>query len=115
MHEYGIVQSLLSQVDDSVHAHAGLRAIRVVVGVNGATHADERLLREAFEVFKGGTTASQAELVLQRLPFNLYCLDCEAWAFLDDGDGRRCPHCGSGATLPADRHDVCLNSVVIEV
>lgn len=115
MHEYGIVESLLSQVDVNVHAHAARRATRVVISVNGATAADERLLRDAFETFKHGTTASQAELVLERVPLRMYCLDCEDWTAAEDGHGRRCRRCGGGATLPADHHDVCLKSVEIEV
>jgi hydrogenase nickel incorporation protein HypA/HybF len=115
MHEYGIVESLLSQVDQNVHAQAGQRAVRIVLSVTGATAADERLLRDAFEQFKTGTTAGAAELVLERAPLKVYCLDCEAWAFPADGHGLHCPHCGSGTTLPADRQDVCLKSVEIEV
>jgi hydrogenase nickel incorporation protein HypA/HybF len=115
MHEYGIVESLLSQVDKNVRAYAGQRAVRIVLAVTGATVAEEGLLREAFEQFKSGTTAGAAELVLERVPLKVYCLDCENWAFPADGHGLRCPRCGSGATLPADRHDVCLKSVEIEV
>lgn len=115
MHEYGVVESLLRQVDQNVRAHAGRRAVRVVLTVTGATAAEEGLLRDAFEIFKYGTAAGEAELVLERVPLKVHCLDCGILAVLDDGHGRDCPHCGSGATLPADRHDLCLKSVEIEV
>lgn len=115
MHEYGIVRGLLSLVDENVRAHAGRRAVRVVLGLGGATAAEEHALRDAFEAFKAGTTASDAELVLEHAPLNVYCLDCTAMAFLPGGHGRRCPQCGSGAALPVDRQDIYLKSVEIEV
>lgn len=115
MHEYGIVRGLLSLVDENVRAHAGRRAVRVVLGLGGATTAEEHTLRDAFEVFKAGTTASHAELVLEHAPDMVYCLDCAAVAVLPAGHGRRCPQCGSGAALPAGRQDICLKSVEIEV
>jgi hydrogenase nickel incorporation protein HypA/HybF len=115
MHEYGMVESLLCQVDENVHAQAGQRATRIVIGMTGATAAEERLLQGAFARLKAGTTADTAELVVERTPFGMYCLDCCEVSALADGVGRRCAHCGSNMTLPTDRHDVCLKSVEIEV
>ena len=112
VHEYVMVRELLSQVDASVRAQAGRRAVRVVLGVTGATGPEERLLRDAFDMFKAGTSAGQAALVLECAPSEVCCLDCGALAMLADG---RCSRCGGGTVMPAGRHDIFLKSVEIEV
>jgi Zn finger protein HypA/HybF involved in hydrogenase expression len=112
MHEYGIVTDLLSLVDEYVRAHAGRRATRVVLDVTGATGPEEHLLRDAFDVFKAGTSAGEAELVLERAPFEVCCLGCGRLAVPANG---HCPLCGSGTVLPAQAQGICLKSVEIEV
>lgn len=112
MHEYGMVRELLRQVDESVHAQSGRRAARVVLGVSGATGPEECMLRDAFEAFKTGTSAGQAELVIERAPFEVCCLDCGALAGPADG---QCSRCGSCTVLPAGGQDIFLKSVEIEV
>jgi Zn finger protein HypA/HybF involved in hydrogenase expression len=112
VHEYGIVRGLLSLVDEQVRAHGGRRAVRVVLGVTGASGPEERLLRDAFEAFKTGTSADEAELVLERAPAEVCCLGCGRLAIAANG---RCPRCGSATVLPARAQDICLKSVEIEV
>jgi Zn finger protein HypA/HybF involved in hydrogenase expression len=112
MHEYGMVRDLLAQVDQIVRVQAGRQAVRVVLGVTGATGPEEHLLRDAFDAFKVGTSAGQAELVLERAPFEVCCLDCGAVAMPAQG---RCSLCGSGTVLPASGQDIYLKSVEIEV
>ncbi|HEY5989399.1 MAG TPA: hydrogenase maturation nickel metallochaperone HypA [Streptosporangiaceae bacterium] len=115
MHEYGIVRNLLSAVDEHVRAQAGrrpARAVRVVLSVTGVTGPDEHVLRDAFDAFKAGTSADQAELVLERAPLEICCLACGRLAIPANG---RCPLCGSDTILPAKVQDICLKSVEIEV
>jgi len=115
MHEYGIVRSVLSVVDEQVHAHDGRRALRVLLGASGMTGAEERLLHQAFDAFKADTTARDAELVVERVPLEVCCVDCGAQASLADSHDRRCPRCGSDAALPIRGQDIFLKSVEIEV
>jgi hydrogenase nickel incorporation protein HypA/HybF len=114
MHEYGIVRSVLSLVDENVRANDGRRAVRVLLSVSGLAAGEERLLREAFDTFKAGTLAGDADLVLEDAPVEVWCPDCGARARLAGGQDRRCPQCGSGAVLIAPG-DIVLKSVEIEV
>lgn len=114
MHEYGIVRDLLSVVDEHVRAQArrrAARAVRVVLGVTGATAPQEHLLRAAFDAFKAGTSADQAELVLERAPLEVCCLSC---GHLAESANGQCPLCGGDTVLPARVQDIFLISVEIE-
>lgn len=112
MHEYGLVRDLLAQIDETVREQAGRRAVRVIVCATGVSGAEERVLREAFATFRAGTSASQAELLVDRMPSQVCCLDCGVVAIPADG---WCSLCGGGAVVPAGRRDFWLKSVEIEV
>jgi hydrogenase nickel insertion protein HypA len=113
MHEYGIVQNLLSQVDEQVRDHAGKRAVRVVLAVEGG-HVDERFLRDAFDTFKAETTARYAELVVTQKPLEVWCPDCGATAEVAH-DEKACPRCGGVGIRMAPTDEIFLQSVEIEV
>jgi hydrogenase nickel insertion protein HypA len=113
MHEYGIVQDLLSRVDYQVRSHQGARAVRVVIAVDGG-HLDEAFLRDAFDTFKTETTASGAELVVERKPVQGWCLECGAHS-VAASEHAVCPSCGCALVLAASGDDIYLQSVEIEV
>ena len=113
MHEYGIVQNLLSQVDEQVRSHEGKRAIRVVLAIDGG-HVDERFLRDAFDMFKVQTTANDAELVVNEAPKGMWCLECGARTTVMHGDSA-CPRCGGAGVQIASTDEIYLQSVEIEV
>lgn len=113
MHEYGIVQDLLSQVDEQVRNHQGKRAVRVVLGVDGG-HVDEAFLRDAFDMFRVETTARDAELIVTRAPVDLWCPECGARTTAARGDSA-CPRCGGAGVLMPSTDEIYLQSVEIEV
>lgn len=113
MHEYGIVENLLSQVDEQVRGHEGKRAVRIVLAVDGG-HVDERFLRDAFDMFKVATTARDAELVVAQAPVELWCPACGARTIAADG-GSACPHCGGAGVRITPTDEIYLQSVEIEV
>lgn len=106
---------MLSEVDNNVRANAGLRAVRVCLSVSGMAPAEERMLLEAFDTFKTGSTASEAELQLEHAPCEVYCLDCGCQALLADPSEPHCGKCGSAATRPVHGEVIFLKSVEIEV
>ncbi len=112
MHEYGVVQDLLSQVDAQVREHQGRRAVRVVVVVDGG-HLDEGFLRDAFDAFKAETTAGGAELVVERRPVEAWCPECGARSLVAPADGA-CPRCGGAGMHTASGDEIYLQSVEIE-
>jgi hydrogenase nickel incorporation protein HypA/HybF len=115
VHEHGIVQNLLSQVEENVRANAGRQAVRVWLSVGGMTAGEQHMLQEAFDTCKAGTLAHQAELVLHSAPTAAWCAECGAMTWLTAGQHQRCPACGSGTALPVHPQDIYLESVEIEV
>lgn len=113
MHEYGIVQDLLSHVDQHVRTHEGKRAVRVVLAIDGG-HVDEEFLRDAFDMFKVETTAHDAELVVTQAPTELWCPSCGARSTVAHKDSA-CPRCGGAAVLMTSTDEIYLQSVEIEV
>jgi hydrogenase nickel insertion protein HypA len=113
MHEYGIVQNLLSQVDEQVRGHKGKRAVRVVLAVDDG-HVDERFLRDAFDMFKVETSAQDAELVVTQALTEVWCSNCGARATTARGDSV-CPLCGGAGVQMTSTDEIYLQSVEIEV
>ncbi len=116
MHEYGLVQSILSLVDQNVRMHAGKRAVRVEVGVKGGA-VEEQFLRDAFDTFKVATTARDAELVVVCTPLEVWCLDCGTKASVPRGHdhGLTCRTWGGPAVRVSSESEIYLKSVEIEV
>ena len=114
MHEYGMVESLLSAVDESVRSNGGTRAVRVVVSVGALGGIDERLLRDAFDDHKAASSASGAELSVEYRPADTVCPKCgSAQRIIDVGD-QTCPECGGPLFVSARNADVYLTSVELE-
>lgn len=113
MHEYGIVQSLLSQVDKEVRDHEGKRAVRVVVAIDGG-HVDEAFLRDAFDTFKSSSSACAAELVVTQAGVDVWCPACESRATVVRGE-LLCPKCANPTVRLKRTEEIFLQSVEIEV
>ena len=113
MHEYGLVEDLLAQVDAQVRGHAGRRAVRVVLAIDGG-HIDEGFLRDAFDTFKVETTARDAELFVTRAPIDVWCPDCGTRRMVTDRDAA-CPDCGGACVQMTTTDEIRLESVEIEV
>lgn len=115
MHQYGLVEDLLLRIDENVHANEGRRAVRVLLSVSGMPPAEESHIQSTFDTLKIGSTASEAELAFEYVPFEASCLDCGTNSLIADGADACCPECGSHATRPAHGEVIFLKSVEIEV
>ncbi len=113
MHEYGIVRSLLAQVDTHVRDHKGKRAVRVMVAIDGG-HVDEMFLRDAFATFSAQTSSSAAELVVTQAPADVWCPACEARTTVAGG-AQLCPRCANPTVRLKATGEIYLQSVEIEV
>lgn len=114
MHEYGIAEELVSQVDCNVRAHCGVRAARVVVEISPGA-LDEQSLRTAFDMASRETTAAHAELTVEFVPLEGYCLECGSALHIDEVVEFRCPTCGSTTWRAMSPPGVALRSIEIEV
>lgn len=114
MHEQGVAEELVAVVDRIVRSHAGTRASRVVVAVPPGA-VEEQSFRAAFDIAKLATTAAGAELALEPVALDGYCLGCGRPVRIADTAHFNCPACGSSRWQAGSTRSVTLASVEIEV
>lgn len=108
------MQGLLTAVDDSVAAHGGSRAVRIVVEIPDRASPLEDLLREEFEDHKHGSAADHAELIVHRAPVPAACLDCGTATTFGAAAPEQCPSCGGTQLVFTPIADLRLISVEVE-
>lgn len=78
MHELSIAQSIIDIIKENVPAEklGELRNVRIEVGDVSGVVADS--LQFCFDAIKSGNSLADAELVIKKIPFVLYCNKCKA-------------------------------------
>lgn len=113
MHEFSIVQSLLSMVEDYVRQEGAKFVSKIVVQVGALSGVEPHLLKVAFETFKEGTVAERAQLVLEIEPLKIRCGDCGEESEKEELTAV-CPVCGSINTEVISGEDLLLKSLEME-
>ncbi|MEJ2645013.1 MAG: hydrogenase maturation nickel metallochaperone HypA [Gammaproteobacteria bacterium] len=78
MHELSVCQSMLRQVTAIADEHQAYAVERVIVRLGPLSGVEPHLLQQAFPLASAGTVASDAELVIERLPVRVRCDTCAA-------------------------------------
>ncbi|ADC89674.1 hydrogenase nickel insertion protein HypA [Thermocrinis albus DSM 14484] len=114
MHEMSIVQNLLQLVEMYAEREGAkdVRRIEVVVGV--LSGVEPHLLRIAFDTFKEGTVAQNAQLDLVVEKLRLWCNSCNTQVEKEELD-MICPLCGSVDTRVVGGDELLLKSIEMEV
>jgi hydrogenase nickel incorporation protein HypA/HybF len=94
MHELSIVSGLLSTVLEKAEEHKARAITLVKLKVGRLSGVVPDLLVSAFEMYKKGTIAEPAVLVIDLLPFRVRCRACGAEAVRDEFTFA-CPSCGA--------------------
>jgi len=112
VHEYGIVQALLDQVEEVARAR-GASAVRGIhLRIGELAGVENELLTTAFGAFREGTLCAGAELAIHAQAARWECPGCGAER--RRGEILRCPACGRPARLVAGE-DIVLERVELEV
>ncbi|MGB9887645.1 MAG: hydrogenase maturation nickel metallochaperone HypA [Moorellales bacterium] len=93
MHEFALVQSLLTLVEQKARENRLTRVHRVKIVVGRLTMALPEALRLAFEALSPGTVAEGAELEIEEREVQLHCPDC-GLDFSPREFRFSCPRCG---------------------
>jgi len=111
MHEESLLRALLADVDEMRRAcleegqfDGYINEIYLEVGPLAGV--EPALLQSAFERIAPGTVASRAELILDEVPLEATCLECDE-TFEVKRFTFRCPHCKS-ERVQVVRGDACL-------
>lgn len=86
MHELSVCHELISQVESVVRENHAAHATKITLGIGPLSGVEADLLDNAYTIARAGTVASNAELVINKLPVRI-----------------RCDSCGSTSKVPANR------------
>ncbi len=113
MHEFSIVQSLLSLIESYAEENGAFRVSKVVVSVGVLSGVEPSLLETAFNTFKEGTVAQDAELLIELEKLKLKCGSCGKESEKEELN-LVCPECGSQNTEVTGGEDLLLKSLEME-
>ncbi|HET6437463.1 MAG TPA: hydrogenase maturation nickel metallochaperone HypA [Anaeromyxobacter sp.] len=113
MHEFSLVQSLLSRVGDEARRRSALAVHSISLRVGELSGVDPDLLAGAFEMAREGTVCARATLRMNRVPALWSCPRCKK-AFAP-GEVLHCASCDAPAELSEGADALTLESLEMEV
>lgn len=112
MHEYSIVQSLMSRVDAEARARGATAVRSLEVRIGELAGVDGELLRTAFEHFRERTVCTDARLDIRAVPAVWSCSGCGRQ--IERGERLCCAACGRPARLVSG-DEIVLERIEMEV
>jgi hydrogenase nickel insertion protein HypA len=76
MHEYSIVQALLTQCEDIAAQNEATSVSSIEIKIGAMSGVESHLLKIAFDTFKEGTICDLAELIIHKQPLKIKCNEC---------------------------------------
>ncbi|HIC98016.1 MAG TPA: hydrogenase maturation nickel metallochaperone HypA [Aquificaceae bacterium] len=113
MHEFSVVQNLMNLIERYAEESGAKSVSKVVVCVGVLSGIEPHLLKLAFDTFKEGTVASNAELLIEMEKLRLACNGCGKESVKEEINAL-CPHCGSTDTRILAGEDMLLKSIEME-
>lgn len=113
MHEYSVVQALLTQCEEHAEANKASKVTKVVVKIGVMSGIEAHLLETAFNTFKETTVCDGAEFVMNIQPLTIECEECKEVSELE-AVHYCCPKCKSLKVKVIDGEDMFLMSLEME-
>lgn len=113
MHEYSIVQALLTQCEDIARENEAESVTKIVVKIGKMSGVEPHLLEIAFNTFKEKTVCDGADFIINIQPLTIECNQCGATAALDE-IFYKCPDCESLDVKVVDGEEMYLMSLEME-
>ncbi len=113
MHEYSIVQALLTQCEEIAQENEAESVTRIVVKIGRLSGVEPHLLEIAFNTFKEKTVCEGAEFVMNVQPLVIECRHCGAVTELKE-IYYKCPECDSLEVRVIDGEEMFLMSLEME-
>jgi hydrogenase nickel incorporation protein HypA/HybF len=112
MHEYSVVQALMTRVEAAAREHHATAVHRLTVQVGELAGLDTTLFATAFETFREGTVCAGATLDVEPVPARWECPRCHEE--IEHGQALRCAACNVPARL-ARGDEIILGRIEMEV
>jgi hydrogenase nickel incorporation protein HypA/HybF len=113
VHEYSLVQSLVTRVEEEARRRGALAVHGLSVRGGELSGVDPDLFRTAYETFRAGTICERAPLALSRVPASWSCPRCRA--AIARGAILRCAACDVPARLDEGSDALTLDAIELEV
>ncbi len=113
MHEYSIVQALLTQCEDIARENEAEFVTKIVVKIGKMSGVEPHLLEIAFHTFKEKTVCDGAEFVMSVQPVVIECRVCGA-VTEPEKFHYKCPSCESLDVKVIDGEEMFLMSLEME-
>lgn len=113
MHELSIVVSLFDTLESQAREHKAKRVTTVTLQVGPLAGVVPELLREAFDMYKKGTVADEAELIIVQPRVKVSCRACGAETEREDYI-LSCRSCGSPDIALAAGGELFLEKLELE-
>ena len=111
MHEYSIIQSLLTRVEQEAQKHGAASVQRIELRIGEQSGVEMDLLTTAFETFRHGSICANAELTVTPVAAIWRCPECKHE--LGQGDILLCSACRLPAQLVAG-DEIILDRIEME-
>jgi hydrogenase nickel incorporation protein HypA/HybF len=113
VHEYSLIQALISRVGDEASKRGALRVHSLTVRLGELSGVEPELLATAFEMARAGTACEGAELRMARVAAVWSCPACKK--VFARGDVLRCEACALPAALNDGADALTLDRIEMEV
>lgn len=113
MHEYSIVQALLTQCEDIAKENEAESVTKIVVKIGQMSGVEPHLLEIAFNTFKEKTVCDGADFVMNVQPLVIECKQCAKVTELSEVF-YKCPACESLDVKVIDGEDMYLMTLEME-
>jgi hydrogenase nickel incorporation protein HypA/HybF len=112
MHEYSIVEALISRVAEEAAARGASGVSRLYVKIGALSGVEPELLAAAYETFRERTVCAGAELKIERVEERWACPQCGRTVVR--AGALRCPECGRPGRL-VEGDEIVLERIEMEV
>lgn len=113
MHEYSLIEALVTRVEEEARRRGALAIHRLSVRVGELAGVDPELFLTAYETFRRGTICEKAALALTHVPASWSCPGCRRP--IPRGAILRCEPCGAPARLDEGGDALTLDGIEMEV
>lgn len=113
MHEYSIVQALLTQCEDIARENEAESVTKIIVKIGKMSGVEPHLLEIAFNTFKEKTVCDGADFVMKVQPLTIECNQCKTVTVLEE-IYYKCPECDSLDVKVIDGEDMFLMTLEME-
>jgi hydrogenase nickel incorporation protein HypA/HybF len=113
VHEYSLVQTLVSRVEAEARARSALSIRALSIRIGELSGVDPELFQTAYDTFRAGTVCADVPLTLTRVAASWSCPRCTA--VIARGAILRCPACDVPAQLDPGSDALTLDGIEMEV